>query len=227
MPPINWATLIATLRDTDDFERSLQACEVISEVADESCVPDLYALLNDEDIFVREAAAAPLATLEGIKALPALFQALTRGFQDGHDNDGLSTTIIGILGNQKSAVVPLLLKMADAPNSETRSNAAWALGFVAEAITSLPLLTLLHDNDAAVRASAAGSLGSFKNDLLVIDELLKAMQDSNEQVCVSVISALGYLGDERTIEPLHSALKDSRSRVRWQAGDALKHLKAL
>jgi len=227
MLPTNWTKLIADLRNTEDVEQASNACVEISKIADETCVTDLYDLLDDEDFFVREAAAEPLATLEGIKALPALFQALTRGFQDGHDNDGLSTTIIGLLESKKSAVVPLLLKMADAQISETRSNAAWALGFVAEALTPLPLLTLLRDNNAEVRAAAAGSLSSFKNDPRVVDELLKAMQDSNEQVCVSVISALGYLGDERAIDPLRSVLKDSRSRVRWWAEYALKQLKAL
>src|SRR5262249_38049886 len=101
MPKQNWSQIIQDLH-SNDINRAVRACELISEIADESNVSDLYLMLNDDVFFVREAVATPLARLEGTRALPNLFKAYTRGFQEGHDNDGLSETITHLLKtNQK------------------------------------------------------------------------------------------------------------------------------
>lgn len=224
MPQSYWIQLINDLRNGEDVERAVKACETISKIADESHVPDLYVLLQDESFFVREAAADPLAGLEGVTALPALFQALTRGAQDGHDNDGLSSTIIGLLEAHQATAAPVLLAMLGAADAETRAHAAWALGFVEPEITADPLLTALSDPVASVRSAAAGSLSSFKNNPRVIDALLEALQDNHEQVRISAASALGYLRDRRAIQSLKSMLVNSNRNSRRVVEYALKQL---
>lgn len=220
----DWVQLISDLRNEDDIDRAAEACEKIAQVADESHVADLYALLQDANFFVREAVTVPLARLEGLKALPALFHALTRGFNEGCDNDSLSSTIADLLEDNQAAAAPILLDMLTAAESETRANAAWALGFVAEEITADPLLAALSDTDAGVRSDAAGSLASFGSDPRVIEALLRALSDSNEQVRISAASSLGYLGDPRAIEPLKALLKITSRKFRPVVKDALERL---
>ena len=225
MSKFNWSQLIQDLR-SDDVKRSIPACLKIDEVANENHVPDLYALLNDESFFVREVAASPLARLEGIKALPFLFHAYTRGFQDGHDNDGLTTTIIVLLEENEKKVTPLLLKMLESTDSETRENAAWALGFTASQISPHVLLNLLEtDSNHKVRLAAIGALGSFSGSPEVIDKLITLLNDPDEQTRIEVISSLGCLKDKRIVVPLKEILeKPASSRIREFVKHALKNI---
>ena len=62
----------------------------LGEITDSSRIPEWERLVQDDDFFVREAAASPLINLEGIEALPLLLESLERGAREGHDNDGLA-----------------------------------------------------------------------------------------------------------------------------------------
>lgn len=114
-----WQHLIDDLRNSKDVDLAFRASQFISEYADESCVPDLYALLQDENFYIRETAADPLARLEGINALPALFMMLTRGEEDGHDNDGICEIIGSLIESDKKEALPLLLEMLKSPQKKT------------------------------------------------------------------------------------------------------------
>lgn len=197
-------------------------------MAAEAHVPELYSLLNDESFVIREAAAYPLARLEGVKALPLLFQAFTHGFREGHDNDGLSEIIAHLLETNQREAVPLLLQMLKSPDEEIRANAAWALGFTASQITSDVLLEALETETVPkVRSAITGSLSSFHDSEKVFDKLLELMNDSDEQVKIDAISGLGYLGNQKAIPYLKEVLtKPSSSRVQEFAEYALKNLKS-
>lgn len=219
----SWIQLIDDLR-SDDENLIFNASETISKVADKSHIADLYYLLQDASFIVREAVAIPLARLEGVNALPALFQALTRGFQEGYDNDGLSATIADLLEDHQAAAAPVLLSMLSSADNNVRDHAAWGLGFVASEVTADPLLLLLSDASVSVRSSAVGSLTSFENDPRVLDVLLGALQDSSEQVRISAASSLGYLGDQRAVEPMKTMLKRASRKYRPIVKDALERL---
>lgn len=211
---------------SEDIDRAVRACEVISQTADETNISELYSMLEDDNFFIREAAAFPIARLEGVRALPALFRAYTRGIQDGHDNDGMSAAIGGLLEENQKAALPLLENMLLDDNKDVRVNAAWALGFVAKQITPAILMNLLEkESDLDVRLAVIGSLGSFDGYPEVVDILISLLGESNEQVLVSAIFPLGYLGDKRAIAPLKEALqKTSNSRIREFAKSAIKRL---
>jgi len=228
MKKLNWSQLIQDLRG-EDIDRSVNACQKIYEVADESHIPELYSLLNDESFFIREAAASPLARLEGAKALPHLFQAYTRGIQDGHDNDGLTATITDLLEEKAEEIAPLLVQMLQSPDSETRANAAWSLGFTASHIKPNVLLDLLEtENNPKVRSAITGSLSSFTGSSEVAEKLLSLLSETDEQVRIDVISSLGYLGNKMAIAPLKELLKETTSnRIREFTEYALKNLGAL
>jgi HEAT repeat protein len=221
----NWPQLVQDLQ-SPDVKRAVRAYAEISEVADESHVPELYSLLNDESFFVREAVASSLARLEGVAALPHLFQAYTRGFQEGHDNDGLTATITEFLEENQEEATPLLLDMLKSTDPETRANAAWALGFTASQIGPDVLLSLLETESVQeVRQAIVGSLDSFDRSPEVINKLIELLTDNNEQVKIAAVSALGYMGNKQAIIPLEELLeKSTSSRVQEFVKDALKNL---
>jgi HEAT repeat protein len=220
----NWSQLIEDLR-SPNVDLAVRACEQIAEVANESNIAELYSLMNDEDFFVREAAALPLARLEGIRALPDLFEAHKRGSNDGHDNDGLTATIVELLEANQEEVTPLLLNMVRSVNNDTRRMAAWALGFVASQISPVMLFELVdHDQDFAVRAAATGALGSFKGYPEVFDKLLALLQDTNLHVKVAAIAGLGYFGNKQAISHLQNCLKDANDTIRFSVQFAIERL---
>jgi HEAT repeat protein len=219
-----WSQIIHDLRSTN-VKRAVLACEKINTTADASRIAELYELLNDDSYFVREAAAIPLARLKGIEALPSLFQAMTRGEEDEHDNDGLVATIAHLLESNQEKVTPLLLKMVEDRDKHVRLNAAWALGFVASQISPVPLFKLI-DNDESfrVRSAATASLGSFKDFPEVFDRLVLLLQDPSLHVQVAAIAALGYLGDKRAISPLQEMLRGASETIRFSIQFALERL---
>ena len=223
MTPTEWEHVLADLRAQDDLDRIVQAAARLDDVANEVHLPDLYRLIQDDDWFIREAAAVPLARLAGVQALPLLFQALARGQQQGQDNDGLSTMVVEVLEAHREECAPLLLSMLDNPNPTLRAHGAWALGWQSAGVALAPLLAALHDPDANVRGAAAGSLSSFKVDG-VTEALVPLLFDSDDQVRVDVVASLGYLGDRRAVPALQAALQDSSERVRSFAAYALKQL---
>src|SRR5437879_8945327 len=95
-----WNSLLAILRGDLELEEEdvLAAAERLTATADPSRIPDLYVFLREKGNFwLRELAAEPLARLEGIRALPALFKAQQLGRQERHDNDGLDTILVVLL----------------------------------------------------------------------------------------------------------------------------------
>jgi HEAT repeat protein len=224
MTTTDWERILADLHAEDDVDRIVQAAGRLDVIATEAHVPDLYRLIQDNDWFIREAAAEPLARLEGVRALPLLFRALTCGQQQGQDNDGLSTTIVNLMEAHQPECAPLLLAMLQDTEATIRENGAWALGWQPSAIALAPLLKAVRDSDARVRAAAAGSLSSFKVAESV-DALIPLLYDSDEQVRVSAAAALGYLGDPYAVPALQSALHDRSERVRSFAQYALDRLR--
>jgi bilin biosynthesis protein len=221
---LEWERVVSDLRQVEDIDRAVEASFTLARIAGPSRIPDLYDLLEDPDDFVREAAADPLAHLEGIRAIPALFRALTRGIQEGHDNDSLHATLSALLEAHQQQAVLILTEMLNDASSATRANAAWGLGFVSSEASPDVLVGALRDENANVRSAAAASLASFKGDLQAVDSLIGALKDSDEQVRIAAAHALGYGEDKRAVSPLREAQHDPSESVRTFATRALKQL---
>ena len=220
----NWGQIVADLRG-DDLKRAGEAFKSLSEQADELWVPALYGLLEDPNPFVRGAAAGPLTKLAGVEALPALFDALICIDQQELEDDILGHVVQELAeAHQPEAAVFLLEKLQD-PSPQTRACAAWAMDMVVGQVPADPLIAALQDEDAGVRAAAAGALGAFRDTPGVVEALTQALQqDDDEQVRVSAAASLGELGDERAIPALQAVLWDPASRVRRFAAYALERL---
>jgi HEAT repeat protein len=227
MTKAEWDALLADLRSLD-IDRAVRAVKLLHDGADATDLPRLRSLIkNGKDFFIREAAAAPLARLEGVRALPLMFEALTLGVREGHDNDGLAHFVSEVLLGDPTGAAPLLLKMLRSRQAETREHAAWALGWMPTEVALGPLLKAVRDKEPKVRATATGSLGNstFRAQPGVFEALKQALEEDDPVVRQSAASALGYLGDRRAKPALRRALEDEADGVRSSAEYALQKLK--
>src|SRR5438552_475829 len=93
MSDSEWNDLIEALNDWKNVDRAVTAAQRLQRGSTVEDIPRLLLLLKDESFFVREAAAWPLSDLGVTAALPDLLEALHRGVQEGHDNDGLNAAL--------------------------------------------------------------------------------------------------------------------------------------
>jgi HEAT repeat protein len=125
--------MTAALRDKHNVARAVAATRTLRETATLEDVPRLMQLLRDDDVCVREAAAWPVCELAGPAALPELLQALQRGFDDGHDNDGLQAALADLVYADRIEARNALTRLATSSDRATRENAAWLLEYCEEA----------------------------------------------------------------------------------------------
>ena len=86
-------------------------------------------LLNDEDFFVREAAAWPVSELAGPESLDRLLMAYQRGLDEGHDNDGFTAALIDLVESHQESSREILQRLAKSGDKAKRENALWLLQF--------------------------------------------------------------------------------------------------
>lgn len=190
-----WSKLVRDLR-SGGVGCALDAWKKMKNLADETNVPELYLLLKDKDIIVRVAAADLISPLEGVRALPDIFQAYSLAFQEeGEDNQGLTTIIIELIENNQEEATPLLLDMLKSNDNETIQFAAWALRYVSSHILPSHLIELINSNtNFGVKSAATASLGSFKGYPEVQELLFILLKDPNSFVREAASIALDNLG---------------------------------
>ncbi len=222
----DWDRLVADLRAVvDDIDRAVDAVPALAALADARRMsPNSTACSGTTTSSCGRRRPSPLARLEGVRALPQLFEALSRGEHEGHDNDGLAYTVVELLGAHPEEVRPLLLAMLRSPTPQERGHAAWALGFVPAEEALDPLLAALRINHRRCVGRQPGPSGAML-PTKVIDPLLQVLQDEDAQVRIDVAATLGYLGDRRAVPALEAAQRDPIERVRFFATDALERLR--
>jgi HEAT repeat protein len=125
----DWDEIVTTLRDLTDVDRAVAAAQRLQDAATADDVPGLLALLKDNSFFVREAAAWPLSDLGQTEALPHLLEALHRGFQEGHDNDGLSAALADLAEMNPHEAATELRKILRTGPRHLHEHAVWLLEF--------------------------------------------------------------------------------------------------
>jgi HEAT repeat protein len=223
-----FTALIAALHNTggneEEFEAAIKAAQDLEKLEDRTRLPELYGLLKDtDDFFVRENVGIAIAKMEGLTALPELLVAIRA---DGHDYDGLVAHITWIVEDNSAKSASLLLAMLESGTQQERHDAAWLLGYVAETITPDPLIAELDSDDEKLRGIVVGSLGSFSDDPKVFALLKRlAIEDNNEQVRRSAVSALALSRDPAAAASVIKAATNDRSEyVRGVAEWAVEHL---
>ena len=122
----------------------------------------------------------------------------------------------------------LLSQLANDPNTRVRYAAISQIGTLdlADKTTPLPLLRdrLQTDAEVDVRAAAAAALGDLKQPGTV-DHLLVALEREDEWLMVlSIIAALGELGDLAAFEAIQAAASNDNVLIRATAASALGDL---
>lgn len=112
-----------------DIAICTEACERLHREAKDKDIPILLQLLQNEDSFIREAAAWPLAELAGPRVLPELFSAYQRGFDEGCDNDGFTGALLEIPGLHLRETKLALQQIISSANEPIIDHARWLLAF--------------------------------------------------------------------------------------------------
>jgi hypothetical protein len=123
-----WEELVQALRQ-DDASLAASGAERLHKRASTEDLPRLLALLHDDDLFLREAAAWPISELAGPSSLHDLLIAYQRGLDEGHDNDGFTTALIELAAADPLGCKEILLRLSESQIATLRDNAAWLLEF--------------------------------------------------------------------------------------------------
>jgi len=205
------------------------ALDALGRIADESSWPVFEEALSDPVPVIREAAIRGVARIHGKSGLKEVLAASLRsragadelGFVRGClevDDAGLrraSAGLLGIVRDKDSAGALARLLLYD----DCREAAFDALTEIALDGVE-PLLFLLTDEDAVVRAAAAEILGTA-GDARVVSFLIPLLSDENGHARSSAASALGRLGDKKAVQPLFELLRDEYEDVQEAAIHAL------
>jgi len=123
-----WNTIVSALSHPSVAACVEAAARLQAEAGTED-IPNLLALLESDDFFIREAAAWPLAELTGPTVLPELLSAYQRGFDEGHDNDGFTAALLEIPALHPKEAKLALERIAKSTEEPMRGLAHWLLEF--------------------------------------------------------------------------------------------------
>jgi len=156
------------------------------------------------------------------EAIDALIESLKDKDEEVRINAALA---LGEAKNRK-AVEPLIETLKD-ESRKVRESAALALGVIGDERAIKPLLEILKKDDE-IRWAAAKALGWIGEPVgknkMVIEALIGALRDKNEEVGEAAAWALGRIGDARAVDPLIDALEDDDENVRKAAAKALNSI---
>ena len=156
---------------------------------DRAIYPIIEIVTSDEDEELRWYAARILGEFNHPSAIAALIDLLKSS-----DNDELTSMAASALeqiGNPAVAALKELLA-----DETTRLIAVKSLSHIRRSEIIAPLLTVVKDPDAKIRASAIEALGSFHN-AEIPPILLEALDDISASVRKEAVTGLGFRSDVR------------------------------
>ena len=207
------APLIVALKDPRSYWAAANALGRIGTPA----IEPLSIALKDQDVNVRQAAAAALGQMGDARVIGPLISAL------GDQNPGGREAAAKALGQMREPLVinPLIAALGD---QASRTMAVSTLIKVGGPAVK-PLAAALGDrnSDPEVRLAIVRALGDIRHRRAV-EPLIAALDDPSEKVRESVIWCLGDFRDARAVGPLVAALEDRNERVRKAVAETLDKL---
>jgi bilin biosynthesis protein len=167
------------------------------ENPDETTIPRLMSILDDEDTVYRRAAVKTLGMV-GHDTVPLLVEAL------------LHNENVTVRGSAAKALAQVAINYPDQP-------------FPAQGIEGLT--TALHDPNPVVNIAAVMAMGVIGTP--VVEILIEALQTTeNPALAMSIVNALSAIGDPRSLAAINMLLADEStdSYVREAATSALSRL---
>jgi bilin biosynthesis protein len=174
-----------------------QAMWDIAENRDENTIPRLMSILDEEDTTYRRAAVKALGII-GADTVSPLVEAL------------LNSDNVTVRGSAAKALAQVVINYPEVPLSD-------------EGVQGLK--TALNDPNPVVNLAVVMALGEMGSP--VVDILIESLQTTdNPALAISIVSALGSIGDSRGIEVLTNLIADESadSYVRESATSALSRL---
>lgn len=197
--------LISGLQDESKFIRAGLADALGRAALDaERTVPALISLLSDTEVEVRACAAKALGNMRASKKAEESVPPL-----------------IALLKDQDNDVAWIAAEALRKIGTEEASK-AWAEFEPDSSVTKLA--KQLKNKDRAIRIDAAKGLKeNYKEAVLVLDDLVLALQDQYPEVLINATEALGRIGaaSRSTIPALAPLLQHEDHRVRKQVASAL------
>jgi bilin biosynthesis protein len=174
-----------------------QAMWELAENPDETTIPRLMSILDDEDTNYRRAAVKALGAI-GPDAVPPLVAAL------------LNSDNVTVRGSAAKALAQVAINHPDVPFSD-------------EGVQGLK--AALNDPNPVVNIAVVMALGEIGTP--AVDILIDALQTTdNPALAISLVNTLGSIGDERGVEVLTNLIQaeSTDSYVRESATSALSRL---
>jgi len=202
-----------------DYERFIRlhvtsTATALGQIGDLRAVEPLIATLNNPDPKARKAVCSALAQLGDKRAVDALISVMQNW---GSDSVSFAVDALIQLGDPKA--LPTFISLMDQPNTELRSKAIEALekfGWQPEKDRSAAIYWINKNNFEKCLAIGAPAL----------KPLMDALEYLEGDALTSAISALGGLGDERSIKPMIALMKHKDWSVRRAAVKALNQFGA-
>jgi bilin biosynthesis protein len=174
-----------------------QAMWELAENRDETTIPRLMGILDEEDTTYRRAAVKALGAI-GHDTVPFVVEALLHS-----DN-------VTVRGSAAKALAQVVINHPDVPLSDEGVQA---------------LKTALQDPNPIVNIATVMALGEIGAP--VVDILIEALQTTdNPALGISIVNTLGSIGDDRGVAVLTALIQDEAtdSYVRESATSALSRL---
>ena len=213
--------LAIAVLEAGDFQERWEIAKLLPGLGDRAIAP-LITLLQDEtaNLEARWFAVRILGSYshpDVIRALMDLLQA-----SDSEELSSMAAESLANLGTTAIAALTDLLAIDD-----TRLFAVRSLAHIRHSETIAPLLTVVRDPDATVRAITIEALGSF-HDARVPPVLVNALHDENATVRQVAVEGLGFRHDLTLplalVTLLSPRLRDTNAAVCQQAAIALGRL---
>ncbi|MEH1930613.1 HEAT repeat domain-containing protein [Nostoc sp.] len=182
--------LAISMLEMGNFQERWEITKVLTRLGN-IAIPPLIEILKDEEAEeeLRWYAARTLGEFQHPKAIASLVELLKT--DEDEELKAIAATALGQMGTV--AITSLTELLAD---EDTRLLAVRSLFCIRQPETITPLLSVIQDPQAAIRAAAIEALSSF-HDERVPPELLNALDDIAATVRRAAVLGLGFRPDLR------------------------------
>jgi len=124
------------------------------------------------------------------------------------------------------SVEPMIVAFHDTSDPYLQSGIIETLSQIDDGSATNALITVLNDEDPALRAAAAEALAQIvimnvDERVLMVEPLIAVLNDQSPTVREKAALGLGLIGDKRAVEPLIALLNDVDQAVRVNSAQAL------
>ena len=211
------SALIQALEHDTNIAVRQHAAEALANIEDPAAIDALIRVLDrDNDPGVKRSAIEAIDNLDASRAVPAVSGAL-------RDSDAaVRRAAADALGSMEdNDAVPALMAVARDPDAEVRRAVMQALNNLHDRRALSTFVGGLADADAEVRHYAAEGIGNIENLRVAPPELIRALDDRNDDVRHAVAHALGHIKDPAALTALIAHVTDPNVEVRQAVVESL------